>query len=109
MKAEDKYDVSTRRAVSTKENVQKQRSETIGELFSTADNNDIFMMILGTFGAISVGASLPIMMVILGQMLDSLNTTADLQSAVNQVCIRYSIVGACTIVVSIAQVSIYIH
>jgi ATP-binding cassette, subfamily B (MDR/TAP), member 1 len=104
MSAEDRYDVSSRKPVSTKDAKKESKTASLSELFSSADFNDVLMMCVGTFGAVCVGASLPIMMVILGQMLDSLNNTADLQNAVNQVCIRYAIVGAGTVFVSIAQV-----
>jgi ATP-binding cassette subfamily B (MDR/TAP) protein 1 len=41
------------------------------KLFSFADSKDIFLMILGTVGAIGNGASMPIMSILFGDLINS--------------------------------------
>ncbi|KAL9257085.1 ABC transporter B family member 11-like protein [Drosera capensis] len=71
------------------------------KLFSFADTTDIVLMILGTIGAIANGASMPLMSIIFGNLIDSfgLNQGGDVVKVVSKVSLKFVYVS---IVVSIA-------
>lgn len=83
-----------------------QKSASIREMFQFADGFDMFFLLVGGVSAAATGCSMPIIMVLMGQMLDNLNTgTNTLQQLVNTTCTYYVIVGAGTVFFSILQVS----
>ncbi|CDP21762.1 unnamed protein product, partial [Coffea canephora] len=49
------------------------------KLFSFADSTDIFLMIIGTIGAIGNGLSLPLMTVFFGELTDSFGQTQNIK------------------------------
>ena len=82
------------------------QSASLSQLFSQAEPIDILYMVLGTFGSMVTGVSLPIFNILFGQMLDSLNKkgVGGYQDAVNQVCISFVIVAAANVVAGAMQV-----
>lgn len=57
----------------------KDNGESIsfGELFRFADNYDTAMMVVGTLGGLSLGASTPIFILFWGQFTDVFNSSTD--------------------------------
>ena len=89
--------------VSKKDN---QRSASLMEMYSLADGYDYICLFLGIIGSAATGCAMPIIMVLMGQMLDNLNTAhTSLQDLVNQTCIYYVIVGSGTVFFSMLQVT----
>jgi hypothetical protein len=63
------------------------RTATFAELFSCAEPIDVLYMVLGTFGGLITGVSLPVFNVLFGQMLDALNSGPDSFTDVSTVVI----------------------
>ena len=51
-----------------------KKSASFKQLFSEADSYDIFLMTIGTIGALATGASFPFFNVLFGDMMDALNS-----------------------------------
>ena len=82
-----------------------QRSASLMEMYSLADGWDYICLFIGIISSAATGCAMPIIMVLMGQMLDNLNTQhSSLQDLVNQTCIYYIIVGAGTVLFSMLQV-----
>ena len=84
----------------------KQKKASISKMFRYADAFDGACLFFGCLAAACCGASQPVVMVIMGQMLDHLNSgSQSLQDLVNQTCFYYCIVGSGMIFFSICQVT----
>ena len=83
-----------------------QRTASLREMYSLADGYDYVCLFFGIIGSAATGCAMPIVMVLMGQMLDNLNTEhSTLQDLVNQTCIYYVIVGSGTVFFSIVQMT----
>ncbi|KAL9397183.1 hypothetical protein Peur_011436 [Populus x canadensis] len=78
------------------------------KLFSFADSKDIFLMILGTVGAIGNGASLPIMSILFGDLINSFGknqNNKDVVDLVSKVSLKFVYLGVGSAVGSFLQVA----
>ena len=78
---------------------------TYSQLFSTADNLDKALMVIGTFGGFITGFSLPIFNVVFGQMLDNLNKGTSLSSAVDSLVLVFIYLAIANLISGILQVT----
>uniref|UniRef100_A0A6N2L835 ABC transmembrane type-1 domain-containing protein n=1 Tax=Salix viminalis TaxID=40686 RepID=A0A6N2L835_SALVM len=78
------------------------------KLFAFADSTDICLMILGTIGAIGNGASLPIMSILFGDLIDSFGknqNNKDVVGLVSKVSLKFVYLGVGSAVGSFLQVA----
>ncbi|XP_011005954.1 PREDICTED: ABC transporter B family member 4-like [Populus euphratica] len=78
------------------------------KLFSFADTKDIFLMILGTVGAIGNGASLPIMSILFGDLINAFGknqNNKDVVDLVSKVSLKFVYLGVGSAVGSFLQVA----
>lgn len=66
-KINDKNDIND-------EAIDSKKTASFKQLFSEADSYDIFLMTIGTIGALATGASFPFFNVLFGDMMDALNS-----------------------------------
>ncbi|KAJ0980024.1 hypothetical protein J5N97_015498 [Dioscorea zingiberensis] len=77
---EDNTDNSQKKDKNPKEN-----TVPFFKLFSFADSTDVFLMILGTVGAIANGVTLPLMTLLFGNMIQSFGGNKDIHDVVDEV------------------------
>ncbi|KAH8517134.1 hypothetical protein Peur_048355 [Populus x canadensis] len=87
-----------------------EETETVPfiKLFSFADSKDIFLMILGTVGAIGNGASMPIMSILFGDLINSFGknqNNKDVVDLVSKVSLKFVYLGVGSAVGSFLQVA----
>ncbi|PKA62294.1 ABC transporter B family member 21 [Apostasia shenzhenica] len=64
---------------------ENQKTVPFYKLFSFANSNDIFLMILGSVGGMANGAALPLMTVLFGNLIDSFGGAASRHDVVHRV------------------------
>ncbi|CAL1380379.1 unnamed protein product [Linum trigynum] len=72
------------------------KSVPFRKLFSFADSTDVFLMVLGTIGAIGNGMAMPLMTVIMGQTINSFGQnqgSKDVVHAISKVSLKYVYLG----------------
>ncbi|XP_047308241.1 ABC transporter B family member 4-like [Impatiens glandulifera] len=62
---------------SKEEEEEKVKTVPFSKLFSFADKMDLWLMIIGTIGAVGNGISMPLMTVLFGQLINSFGQTKD--------------------------------
>lgn len=77
-------------------------------LFRFATCNDIWLIVLGTLGAIAAGACLPLFSIIFGEVLDTLNeTNADIMDAIVKLALYFVYLGIGVFVTSWMELSFW--
>lgn len=105
-------DVEKAKILDDSEDVATQKKHVpLLELFSFADSTDKLLMALGTLGALAAGVLRPLMVVLLGNVINSFGSTSeegstsnDVTSSVNRVARNLTIVGVVGLVVGYLQV-----
>ncbi|XP_078435342.1 ABC transporter B family member 11-like isoform X3 [Wolffia australiana] len=77
----------------TNKNDKRREAVPYRKLLSFADTTDVFLMVLGTIGAIANGLSMPIMLMLFGRLVDSFGSSTD-KSVVEKVS-RVSLQSLC--------------
>lgn len=72
-------------AAAEEEKGQPEEKVPFYKLFSFADSADIFLMIIGSFGAMGNGLALPLMTVLFGEMINSFGSNQNNNSVVDVV------------------------
>lgn len=73
---------------------QETLTASWSELYSEAQSNDVFLMVLGTIGAAGVGIAVPIFNILFGKILDALNTNPDsFSTSIDTLCIDFVILA----------------
>ena len=67
------------------EKAKAEEKVSFYKLFSFADSADVFLMIVGSFGAIGNGLALPLMTVLFGEMINSFGSNQHNSSVVHVV------------------------
>ncbi|KAG6704289.1 hypothetical protein I3842_07G128600 [Carya illinoinensis] len=67
---------------------QNTKSVPFLKLFSFADSSDIFLMIVGTIGAIGNGLGLPLSTILFGQMISALQVDKDVVRVTSEICLK---------------------
>ncbi|GMF09901.1 unnamed protein product [Phytophthora lilii] len=108
-------DGETTKTVNTSEDVAVTKKQVpLLELFSFADPTDKLLMAIGTLGALGAGVLRPLMVVLLGNIINSFGSTSEqedsgsiftgISSSVNKGARNLTIVGAVGLVVAYLQV-----
>ncbi|XP_078435343.1 ABC transporter B family member 11-like isoform X4 [Wolffia australiana] len=71
----------------TNKNDKRREAVPYRKLLSFADTTDVFLMVLGTIGAIANGLSMPIMLMLFGRLVDSFGSSTD-KSVVEKVSLQ---------------------
>jgi ATP-binding cassette subfamily B (MDR/TAP) protein 1 len=80
------------------------------QLFFTADYFDISLMILGSLGAMFYGASVPLLHILNGRVINEVyETSSNLQQRINSLCVIYCYVGFGAIIGGLLQVSCWTY
>jgi ATP-binding cassette subfamily B (MDR/TAP) protein 1 len=89
-----------------KDDANKMKMVSLRKLFFTADLTDMVLMILGTLGAMCFGASIPVLHVLVGDIINEVTKkdVSNLQKKVNDVCIIYCYVGLGALIAGFLQV-----
>ncbi|KAK1940437.1 ABC transporter B family member 11 [Phytophthora citrophthora] len=95
----------------SKDETGKKKQVPVLELFSFADSTDKLLMALGTLGAIGAGVLRPLMVLLLGNLINSFGSTTqgssisdDFSSSVNKVARNLTIVGVVGLLAGYLQV-----
>ena len=91
------------------ETKEKDESVPFFSLFRFADNFDILMMVIGTIGALALGASTPVFILIWGEFTDVFGLAPDLivEEAKLQM-IKFAELGSITLVVGWVMISCWV-
>lgn len=68
-----------------KQDEKNNQSVPFSKLFTFADSKDVLMMIVGTIGAMGNGASMPLLTVLLGDVINALSGTVGNRNVVHEV------------------------
>ncbi|XP_047316657.1 ABC transporter B family member 11-like [Impatiens glandulifera] len=71
--------------------VEKSKSVPFFKLFTFADKTDLWMMIVGTIGAIGNGLSMPIMTILFGELINSFGQNQGVQQDIVRVVSKVSL------------------
>ncbi|KAI3920951.1 hypothetical protein MKW98_027661 [Papaver atlanticum] len=77
------------------------------KLFSYADRSDMLMMLIGTISSVASGLGMPVLMIMLGQVIDSFGS-ADKINEVNQVALKTLYLGITVAIATFLQMSCWI-
>ncbi|KAF5455486.1 hypothetical protein F2P56_025056 [Juglans regia] len=67
---------------------QNTKSVPFLKLFSFADSSDIFLMIVGTIGAVGNGLGLPLSTILFGQLINALQGDKDVVRVTSEICVK---------------------